>query len=66
MRIMELKKYIQKQGDDKCAQLFNVKPRTVASWRRGERYPRPDQANLIVEATKGEVTLAGIYSSPKA
>ena len=58
---MELKKYIQVNGDEKCAQLFNVKPRTVASWRRGERYPRPEQANLIVTATNGEVTMTGIY-----
>lgn len=60
---MELKKYIEKHGDDKCAEIFNVKPRTAASWRRGERFPRPEQANFIVKATNGEVTLNGIYNN---
>ena len=58
---MELKQYIQENGDNKCAELFNVKPRTVASWRRGERHPRPEQANQIVSATNGVVTMNGIY-----
>lgn len=58
---MELKKYIQEHGDIKCAELFNVKPRTTASWRRGERLPRPDQANEIVILTNGEVSLYDIY-----
>lgn len=58
---MEFKKYIEKHGDAKCAELFKVKPRTVASWRRGERYPRPEQANEIVLLTNGEVTMNCIY-----
>jgi hypothetical protein len=62
MKHMELKQYIQEKGDDECAILFNVKPRTAASWRRGERMPRPDQANQIVQVTNGVVTLNGIYN----
>lgn len=60
---MKFKTYIQQHGDEKCAQIFNVKPRTVASWRRGERYPRPEQARNIVEKTFGEVTLSDIYEA---
>lgn len=59
---MELKQYIQEKGDDVCATLFKVKPRTAASWRRGERMPRPEQANQIVQVTEGLVTMNGIYN----
>lgn len=60
---MNLKKYIEIHGDNHCAVLFKVKPRTTASWRRGERYPRPEQANEIVKLTNGEVNLIGIYNT---
>lgn len=59
---MKLTEYIKQNGDVFCAELFNVKPRTTASWRRGERHPRPEQANLIVNKTNGEVTMSGIYN----
>jgi len=60
---MTLTEYIQKHGDEVCAALFNVKPRTTASWRRRERYPRTEQANLIVEKTNGDVSMTGIYAN---
>jgi len=59
---MKLREYIEMIGDEEAARLFSVKPRTAASWRRGERYPRPKQAAVIVEKTKGRVTYADIYS----
>jgi hypothetical protein len=58
---MELKNYIELLGDEVAAQLFEVKPRTTASWRRGERLPRPSQALVIVERTNGKVSLKDIY-----
>jgi DNA-binding transcriptional regulator YdaS (Cro superfamily) len=61
---MNLPEYIEKIGDDAAAVLFGVKPRTAKSWRLGDRFPRPKQAQFIVEASKGEVTMDGIYERP--
>ena len=56
---MTLKQYIQKHGDEFCADLFNVKTRTVKSWRLGQRYPYRKKAHEIISKTK--LTLTDIY-----
>lgn len=61
---LSLPDFIAKLGDERAAELFDVKVRTVQSWRRRERYPRPDQARRIVAAAGGEVSYAGIFSEP--
>jgi hypothetical protein len=58
---MNLKEFIEQMGDEKAAKLFEVKPRTVMSWRLGDRVPRPKQARIITE--RSPVTLDGIYVS---
>jgi hypothetical protein len=58
---MTLSEYIQKHGDEALAKVWGVKPRTVASWRRGERVPRYSQACQIVETSDGEVSYQDIY-----
>lgn len=58
---MTLAEYIRKHGDASCAAFFNVKERTVASWRRGENFPRAGKAREIVDRTAGEVSMEGIY-----
>jgi DNA-binding transcriptional regulator YdaS (Cro superfamily) len=58
---MELSAFIEEVGDEKAAKLFGVKVRTAASWRRRERIPRPKQVPNIVRASKGKVTLEGVY-----
>ncbi len=60
---MKLSEYIANQGDERCGELFGVKVRTIGSWRRGERTPRPAQARKIVEATSGVVTMSEIYAA---
>jgi hypothetical protein len=60
---MTLVEFIQKEGDAAAAALFGVKLRTIGSWRRLERTPRPTQARRIVEATQGRVSMAGIYGA---
>jgi DNA-binding transcriptional regulator YdaS (Cro superfamily) len=60
---MDLKTYLKQMGDSEAARLFGVKPRTILSWRRGERRPRPSQAARIVEVTQGEVSYEGIYAA---
>lgn len=62
---MTLSEYIKTHGDEACALAWGVKPRTTASWRRGERMPRPDQAHRIVQTTAGQVDYAGIYGISK-
>lgn len=60
---MTLKEFIEAEGDAACASLWNVKERTVASWRRGERFPRPAKANQIIESSGGRLTHASIYAA---
>lgn len=57
-----LPEFIESVGDEAAAELFGAKVRTVQSWRRRERYPRPEQARQIVEATGGAVDFAGIFA----
>jgi hypothetical protein len=58
---MKLPEYIKKYGDEKCAELFRSKVRTVGAWRRRERYPRPAKAQEMIVASRGELTMAGIF-----
>lgn len=60
---MDLPAYIEQLGDEEAAKRFNVPIRTVASWRRGERKPRPKQAEKIISDSGGKVTFEGIYAS---
>ena len=59
---MTLSEYIKHKGDAEAARILGIKIRTAASWRRGERMPRPEQARRIVSLTGGEVSLADIYA----
>lgn len=61
---MTLSKLISDMGDAAAAALFGVKLRTVQSWRRRERYPRPEMAWKIVEKAGGRVDYAGIFGPP--
>ena len=63
---MNLKSFIEQIGDEQAAILFGVKPRTTASWRRGERLPRPAQAARIVRQTGGKVSFEEIYAARSA
>lgn len=58
---MTLIEYIRKHGDSRCAELFEVKQRTVASWRRGENFPRAKKAREIIDRTDGQVSMDDIY-----
>lgn len=58
---MRLPDYIVQVGVKRFAKQFKVKERTVDSWRRMERRPRPEKAQEIVEKTP--VTMEGIYGA---
>lgn len=58
---MRLPDYIDQIGVTRFAKQFKVKPRTVSSWKRMERRPRPEKAQEIVEKTP--VTMEGIYGA---
>ncbi|MCB1901773.1 MAG: hypothetical protein KDH16_20955 [Rhodocyclaceae bacterium] len=60
---MELATYIRQRGEDDCAKAWGVSRRAVASWRFGERYPRPEQAQAIVKETNGAVSMDDIYGA---
>lgn len=56
---LKLPEYIRQIGVDAFAKRLKANPRTVASWMRMERRPRPEMAQRIVEKTP--VTMDGIY-----
>ena len=56
---MKLPDYIRHVGPEKFAREIGAKKRTVESWMRGERSPRPKQAQKIVE--KHPLTMSDIY-----
>ena len=58
-RKLSLSEYIQKVGPQVAADRWGMKVRTVESWKRHERYPRPEQARVIV--ANSPVTMDGIY-----
>jgi hypothetical protein len=58
---MNLSDYIRQHGDDHCAALWDVKPRTAAAYRRREIFPSQQVAQRIVETTRGAVSYEGIY-----
>lgn len=60
---MDLPKFIRGLGVKESAELFDATERQVKGWLYGERRPRPKKAQLIIERTKGKVTLSGIYGA---
>ena len=61
MAILSLPQFIESIGDEAAAQLFDAELRTVPSWRRRERLPRPEKAQRMVVAAEGQLTLDSIY-----
>lgn len=59
---MDLAAYIKAVGDEEAARLFDVPLRTVASWKYGEKTPRPKKAIEIERVTKGKVRFTEIYA----
>ena|SRR6185312_13038514 len=56
-----LPELIAELGDEAAAALFRTKLRTVQSWRRRERYPRPGKAKELVDLSDGRLSFAGIF-----
>lgn len=55
--------YIAEIGDQAAAVKFCVSRRTIASWRRRERFPRRSKAAHIIAAAGGELSFESIYSA---
>lgn len=61
--MLTLPEFIERIGDEAAATLFEAKLRTVQSWRRRERFPRAEQARIIVQRAAGEVDYEGIFGA---
>jgi len=66
MDILTLPQFIESVGDEAAARLFDAEVRTVQSWRRRERLPRPDKAQHMVAAAGGCLSMDSIYVQPTA
>lgn len=62
--ILLLPQLIAEIGDAEFAALHSIPVRTVQSWRRRERLPRPEQARAIVRLANGRISFDGIYGVP--
>ena len=58
---MSLPDFITEFGDAEFAEALGAPVRTVQSWRRRERLPRPEQAREIVRLGAGRIDFDGIY-----
>ena len=58
---MNLAEYIKDQGDQQVADNLEVSVRTVASWRRGERFPSSLAIRQLVKGSGGRLTYAEVY-----
>ena len=61
---MQLPDLIAEIGDAEFGRLVGAPVRTVQSWRRRERLPRPEQARQIVRLAAGRISFEGIYGNP--
>ena len=48
-------------GDDQAAAMFRVKRRTVASWRRSERWPLARDIPHLIELSGGRLSLESFF-----
>jgi len=62
---MNLTSYIELIGDKAAAELFGITERAAMSYRLGDRKPRPEVAQRIVDKTNGKVGWADIYALEK-
>ncbi len=63
---MNLSEYISLIGDKAASELFGIEQRTAASYRLGQRQPRPEVARTIVAVTNGKVTWPEVYAPIEA
>jgi len=63
---MTLPEFISEHGDAEFAALVEEPIRTVQSWRRRERMPRPGKARKIIRIANGRLDLASIYGCAEA
>lgn len=59
---MDLKTFIERLGDERAAVVLKSNPRTVRSWRLGERVPKPIKAQEIESLTKRKVRFQECYA----
>ena len=62
---MNLTSYIELIGDKAAAELFGITERAAMSYRLGDRKPRPEVAQRIVNKTGGKIGWADIYALEK-
>lgn len=63
---MTLPEFISELGDAEFARLVKAPIRTVQSWRRRERMPRPEQAREIIQLSDGRLDFEAVYGSVDA
>lgn len=61
---MDVSDFLRQHGDDiSVALACRVSVRTVESWRRRERFPRPPALQRLIRMSGGRLTLDGAYSA---
>lgn len=59
---MTLQKYIERYGDAVCSEKWGIKLRTVAAYRRRERFPSRRVAIFLIENSDGELSMEGVFN----
>ena len=58
--------FITRLGDERAAEMFRVKQRTIQSWRRAERRPRARDIPIMIEQSGGVLSLASFFEQGRA
>jgi hypothetical protein len=58
---ISLPEFIAELGDDEISSRMRTPVRTVQSWRRRERRPRPAQAEELIRISEGRLNFDSIY-----
>ena len=61
-----LPEFIAEIGDVEISQQLKTPLRTVQSWRRRERRPRPAQAQELIRISNGRLDFDSIYAAVEA
>lgn len=56
-----LSAFIAELGDTEISRRLGVPLRTVQSWRRRERTPRPQQAKALIDLAEGRLSFESVY-----
>ncbi|BAQ84189.1 hypothetical protein [uncultured Mediterranean phage uvMED] len=61
MNNLSFQNYLTKYGDVTSSQKLNIKPRSAAAYRRGERRPKTKDIPTLIKLSEGELCFHSFF-----